>query len=511
MLTLYLWLLMKLEPLLATTEAPGPDYLSKGVIFHKETKIHLAEKFVNVEFLIPFPKYNFTEKEAITKILTKLSEMWKTPSDHCPLDFSTNFNTSLEKFNLQWMVNKIQEETNAAAKGVEILRSETSEFLTPADEDSTRTRRSSDAVGASVLAGIGLFGPGIVMNALKCGVSGIFGGCQDYGRENAENIDRISEFISVLTDHVLQFKKESNNKFYMISDELKEITKIQMEMAENQNKNWKVVEEQFEIFEKNIHILRDCEQLLFSNQQLNFNFDTIASLLSIIYADIKSYRSALYAYKVNILNSIPILLGKRLPMSLVPKDSLNAILDSVHDSQKHASDRLSLAIPMADLLSYYDAQLLTEVSSIEQGLLLTLSIPLASSQTAFDVYKAHLLPMPEPDTNEALQWVIEGPYLAVTQNTMETTVLSNEQFANCLGSARYRICHETMETHLAQSSCLATLKFHNTMTAMAVCDTEKVILPTPEKATNLGYGIWLLTSASDSFVLREHKSKYEQI
>ena len=63
MLTLYLWLLLNLEPLLATTEAPGPDYLSKGVIFHKETKIHLAEKFVNFEFLIPFPKYNSTEKE----------------------------------------------------------------------------------------------------------------------------------------------------------------------------------------------------------------------------------------------------------------------------------------------------------------------------------------------------------------------------------------------------------------------------------------------------------------
>ena len=258
------------------------------------------------------------------------------------------------------MVNKIQE-TNAAAKEVENLRSETSEFLTPADDDSIRTRRSSDAVGASVLAGIGLFGPGIFMNALKCGVSGIFGVCQDYGRENAENIDRISEFTSVLTDHVLQFKKESNKKFYMISDELKEITKIQMELAENQNKNWK---EQFEIFERNILILSNCEQLLFSNQQLNFNFDTVASLLSVIYADIKSYRWALYAYKVNILNSIPILLGKRLPMSLVPKDSLNAILHSVHDSHKHARDRLSLAIPMipmADLLSYYDAQLLTGV------------------------------------------------------------------------------------------------------------------------------------------------------
>ena len=37
-----------------------------------------------------------------------------------------------------------------------------------------------------------------------------------------------------------------------------------------------------------------------------------------------------------------------------------------------------------------------------------------------------------------------------------------------------------------------------------VCETEKVHLPTPEKATNLGYGIWLITSASAAFYLREY-------
>ena len=194
-------------------------------------------------------------------------------------------------------------------------------------------------------------------------------------------------------------------------------------------------------------------------------------------------------------------------MSLVPRESLTAILDSVYDSQKNAADRLTLAVPLKDLLSYYDAQLLTEVSSIEQGLLLTLSLPLASTQIAFDVYKAQIVPMPQPEPSDTIQWIIEGSYLAVSQDSMETTVLSHTQFSNCLGSAQYKICHETMETHLEQSSCLATLYFHNTLTALQVCDTEKVVLPTPEKATNLGYGIWLITSASDAFTLREHSAR----
>ena len=60
-----------------------------------------------------------------------------------------------------------------------------------------------------------------------------------------------------------------------------------------------------------------------------------------------------------------------------------------------------------------------------------------------------------------------------------------------------------METHLGFSSCLATLKFHHAITALKVCDTEKVVLHNPERAQNLGYGIWLLTSASSDFTLSE--------
>ena len=70
------------------------DALSSGIIFHKESKIPLAEKFVNVQFLIPFPKNNFTMKTAMRSYLNKLSAKCRTPSIECPLDFSTNFNST---------------------------------------------------------------------------------------------------------------------------------------------------------------------------------------------------------------------------------------------------------------------------------------------------------------------------------------------------------------------------------------------------------------------------------
>ena len=355
------------------------EFLSKGILFHENAKILLAEKFVNVEFLIPFPHCNFTAKEAIEETLHKLSNMWNIPSVFCPLDFSSQFNTSTDQFKVNWPKDKIQSETHEAEQTVKNLRATTSKHLAENPDKSARDRRGEPVVAAAALNGIGLFGSGVAMGSYGCVLSGIFGLCQENGRKNAENIDRLNEYASLLTDYVLEVESESNEKFFMISNELAEISKIQKTMQETQNKNWEIMEEQFEVFQHNFYVLRDCNQVFFSNQQLNFNFDNIASLLSVLYADIKSYRSALYAYNINILNSIPILLNQRLPMSLVPHESLLAILDSVYDAQKMASNRLTLAIPMQDLLSYYDSKLIREVSTVDQGLLLTLAIPLASS------------------------------------------------------------------------------------------------------------------------------------
>ena len=149
----YFLVLVTTVTISASSEAP--DYLTDEIIFHEETQILLAEKFANVKILIPFPNYNFTQKEAITTLLRKLSVMRKLPSAFCPLAFSTRFNSSSENFNLVWLVKKITEETAAAKTEVDQIRSETAQLLIP-NEEQSRARRSSNGA-ASLLAGIGLF------------------------------------------------------------------------------------------------------------------------------------------------------------------------------------------------------------------------------------------------------------------------------------------------------------------------------------------------------------------
>ena len=261
----------------------------------------------------------------------------------------------------------------------------------PQPTKSTRQRRCAGAgVGLAALAAVGLFGGGLAVGSSNsCGLRGIFGDCQDQSKANAENI-RLDDFQNSLTDYVTEFITLTDEKIFLVENELATLNAIQSEMAATQDKNWVIIQEQLALYEQNCHISFDCDQLLFANQQLNFNFDTVSSLLSMIHASVKSYRSALFAFRMNILNSIPVLFKGHLPMSLIPMESLLAIMDSVSLRQSKTEDRLTLAIPASDLLSYYDSRLLTDAITVSEGLLLTLNIPLASQQTVFTLFEAKL-------------------------------------------------------------------------------------------------------------------------
>ena len=439
------------------------DLIVEGIFFNEVSKILLTEKFIRVVFLVPFPTYEFTMKPDLEKMIHQLSLMWETPSLFCLLKFSSQFATNDSGFSVHWMLHQIDNEISAAQLDLALIGSETAMFSKPPQPTtSTRQRRGAVAgVDLAVLAADGLFSGGLVIGGSdSCGLRGIFGNCQDQSKINAENIRRLDDFQNSLTDYVTEFITNTVEKFFLVKNELLALNAIKSEMAATQDKNWVIIQEQLAVYEQKFQILRDCDQLLFANQQLNFSFDTISSLLSMIHASVKSYRSALFAFRMNILNSIPILLKGHLPMSLIPMESLLAIMDSASLRQSKAKDRLTLAIPASDMLSYYDSRLLAGAITVSEGFLLILNIPLASQQTVLTLFEAKLNPMPFPDDAQtALTWNIGAPNLDLSENKLESSVLSEEQFEHCLGSSKYRICSEAFPTQIGHPSGIATLHF----------------------------------------------------
>ena len=172
-------------------------------------------------------------------------------------------------------------------------------------------------------------------------------------------------------------------------------------------------------------------------------------------------------------------------MSILSKDSLETVLNKVAIAQTRALDRLTLTIPFQEMLSYYEAQLLQVVLTLLNGLLMTMSIPLASRRNVLTTYQALPLPIPQPDDVDAIQWEIEAEYLAVSEDGRETALITRRQIENSIGSLKYSICHEGLATEGVQFSCLSLLFFGNLTQAMKVCNMKPVTLPTKEQAVSL--------------------------
>ena len=150
--------------------------------------------------------------------------------------------------------------------------------------------------------------------------------------------------------------------------------------------------------------------------------------------------------------------------------------------------------------------MLADAITVSEGLFLTLNRPLASQQTVFILFETKLIPMLFPDDRQtALTWNIKAPFLALSENKLETFVLSEEQFEHCLGSLMYRICSKVFPTQIGHPSCIATLYFCP-IDALAVCETTDIALPSIQQAKNLGFGIWLITSANADFTFCESSS-----
>ena len=135
-----------------------------------------------------------------------------------------------------------------------------------------------------------------------------------------------------------------------------------------------------------------------------------------IHAGIKSYCSALFAFRLNIY-SIPVLLKGHLPMSLICMELLLAIMDSFSLRQSKAEVCLALALPASNFLSYYDSRLLADAITVSRGIFLSLNIPLASQQTVSTLFDAKQFPtILTDDPQTALTRNTGVLYLALSEN-----------------------------------------------------------------------------------------------
>ena len=213
--------------------------LENGITFNHFTKILLAEKFINVDFLVPFPKFEMNVGAEMGAYINKLAPIWDASSWQCHLDYSTNFQKNDSTFDIDWLLHQVENEVTLAEKELEALRIYTSSFLNTEDATAQARKRKPRAAPLAIMAvaSVGLFGSGIALGSGSCGLRGIFGSCHDRAKQNANNIEKLAEFTESLTQDVFKLRNEVNDKFFMVTTELEALKSVQKEMLEVQNRN----------------------------------------------------------------------------------------------------------------------------------------------------------------------------------------------------------------------------------------------------------------------------------
>ena len=247
----------------------------------------------------------------------------------------------------------------------------------------------------------------------------------------------------------------------------------------------------------------DCMLSVYMRTKILHQNLAIGNSLHAIFASLAQYRSALALYRATVLASFAGAVDNFIPLPLVPKHHLSAILHDVEAQQQTLGTRLHLAIPPAEILTYYDSKILTAVRTNELGILLVIAIPLAKTPVLMTVFQAHLVPMPTPNSSVALTWETEAQFLAVADSRNEIALLTREQLAHCIGSKSMSICYEMFPTDRSRHTCLASLFFNDPADAIQRSRMRPVHLPQRESAVNLGNGQWLLTAANEHFMLSE--------
>ena len=151
---------------------------NSGIGFVYQQKLLLAEKFSNVEFLVPFPRLPTGLHITLNNISDQLEKSWFSYKFGCNL---TYMNTSESILNYDYFAEYVQNQLQAADLDIKNLKTEISQTLA-ANKLNNREKRGVPLVAFGALTAL-TAGAGIA-----CAVGSIFGSCGG-ASQNREDID----------------------------------------------------------------------------------------------------------------------------------------------------------------------------------------------------------------------------------------------------------------------------------------------------------------------------------
>ncbi len=149
-----------------------------------------------------------------------------------------------------------------------------------------RLAATAVAVGAASVFGRGM----AVGSTIVCALKGLFGSCNKDGKRNARAIRELTRTTDYLKDDLWELHKahnKSNEKFFLIASELREIEEARNLLERTQKRQWETIQDQLRILEANMNLGRKCDQCLFTKIQAEHYIEGINVALMTLHSNIK--------------------------------------------------------------------------------------------------------------------------------------------------------------------------------------------------------------------------------
>ena len=115
----------------------------------------LAEKFINVQFLVPLPKLNETIDEQINNLTTTLSTAWSKYKFDCDL---SNMSTNESSLNFELFSKHVEKQLQAAKNDIRELQDELIETMgsttSVSNYSSYRSKRGAGSIAFGALTAL---------------------------------------------------------------------------------------------------------------------------------------------------------------------------------------------------------------------------------------------------------------------------------------------------------------------------------------------------------------------
>ena len=411
----------------------------------------IAEQFAEIQIFVPFPA-KIPKISAELELITDQIRFIKNQKNMgCQFLHNTvnNFNSKHE----EWLLKYVTKEHATMLNDIKVIQTELTQLLGTHTQDNSNSQSREKLFAGIILAGAAVASLGLglgIGSKLRCGLTGILGSCPALGKQNRENIKLAVDDINLIHHTIRQIEQVNNAKMFLVASTLAQIIKTQNDTIAVQNKNWSTMKHQLAIIQNNTFVYAHCEQSTYMRAQLQQQSMHISSILHTLLDNIRAYQSALHVFRNTILQSITAIVNNHIPISLLPPQDLTDVLHKFVNTHDYQQQRLTLALPLTDILTYYETKLLTAVHTNELGLFFVIAVPLVTQNMVMNVFSATAVPLTYPDMDHALIWNLETPYLAVSDMHAEIATISQRTLDTCIGSKAVKICYEAFATDMTK-------------------------------------------------------------